>query len=200
MSLSEADIACNSASVSFFSQLHVCSSFQPESRICMQSLVLKIIPRPGTELPVPRNLFPWEPFQSPLCVKNMSCLLLAGQSLMKLVSLSWLFCWPPGMWRTWGSEGSSLSPSGCRFWTGPVQNRIVWGAPCSPLWWLWSCGQDLPAEEEKRYYQHKIRVASRATERPELSMEVIWYLPLAVHHSRRTRRKFSWLWWPVLRV
>ena len=26
------------------------------------------------------------------------------------------------------------------------------------------------------------------------------YLPLVVHHSRWTRRKFSWLWWPVLKV
>lgn len=58
VSLSEADITCNSVSVSFFSQLHVCSSFQPESRICVQSLVLKIIPQPGTKLLVPRNLFP----------------------------------------------------------------------------------------------------------------------------------------------
>ena len=78
-------------------------------------------------------------------------LLLAGQLSVKLFSWSWPSCWPPGIWRTWGSEGSSLSPSGCRFSLGPAQNRTALDDPCSPWWWLWSGGQDSPSGGQERW-------------------------------------------------
>lgn len=102
---------------------------------------------------------PWEPFQSQLCISKLMPLLRSGLVtsaacrtvfVVEFLSLFWPFCWPAGMWRTWGSEGSSPSPSGCRFWLGPDWSRTVSDSPRSPLWWLWSHGQDLPVREQRR--------------------------------------------------
>lgn len=173
-------------------------SLQSEPTNCVQSLVLRICPHPldwGVRsvwtLPVSAVRH-----QAYVPSKEWTCQVchLQGKSIMKLVSPSWLFCWPPGTWRTWGSGGSSLSPLGRRFWIGPVQNRTVWGASGSLLWWLWSCGQDLPVEKEKSYY-HEDRISQGI-----LNCQVLWYSPHVVHQSRWTHRKFSWLWWPVLKV
>lgn len=69
------------------------------------------------------------------------------KKLKKSFSLSWPFCWAPSMWRIWGTEGSSLSPSGCIFWLGPSQSRTGQAAPCSSWWLLWLHGPDLPVGE-----------------------------------------------------
>lgn len=100
------------------------------------------------------------------------------------------------MWRTSGSENSSLSPSGNRFWIEPSRSRTLWGAPCSALLFLWLCSQDLPAVDGKSCYEHKTGVA-----RTRICLcELCCFLPLEVHQHRQTRCKSSWLSRQVLSV
>lgn len=154
---SEADFAGSSVCLS---HSFMCPSASiPDPKLYATS-GLRITLQPDTKLLGLRYFFRANLSSVSLCVSKAyvpflgvitSSLLRAGQLLMKLFSWSWPSCWPPGIRRTWGSEGSSLSPSGCRFSLGPAQNRTALDDPCSPWWWLWSGGQDSPLGEQERW-------------------------------------------------
>lgn len=141
------------------SQLHVSFSFQLGRRSVRNLWSPKITPQPGVKLLGLRCLFRVN--LSSLCCASVSLCHFTSPAACRMVysvTRTWPFCWAPGTWGIWGSEGSSLSPSGCRFWLWPGWNRTCWDAPCSPLWGLWSHGQDLPKKEQKRGDYQNFRV------------------------------------------